>query len=209
MTPQQLAAKVARPRIADEREAEVLDAAVRVLAEVGYDRLTMDLVATEAHASKATLYRHWSTKAELVVDAISRAKGLPQEPPNTGSLRGDLTATWCDHKGKHTLPVSVMSSLMTAMHADDELAATFRERFLEPRRAAWRVVGERARERGEIADGVDLDLVLALLPALCSHFGVVLGQQLDDAFVQRLIDEVVFPVAQRTSPQRWPGDATS
>ncbi len=210
MTPQQLAAKVARPRVADEREAEILDAAVRVLAEVGYDRLTMDLVAAEAHASKATLYRHWSTKAELVVDAISRAKGLPQEPPNTGSLRGDLVATWCGHHDANTsLPVSVMSGLMTAMHADDELAAVFRERFMNPRWSAWLKVAERARDRGEIAEGVDLDLVLALLPALCSYFRVVRGHHLDDTFVERLIDEVVCPVAQHTANTRGPGDATS
>jgi AcrR family transcriptional regulator len=210
MTPQQLAAKVARPRVADEREAEILDAAVRVLAEVGYDRLTMDLVATEAHASKATLYRHWSTKAELVVDAISRAKGLPEEPPDTGTLRGDLMATWCGHQhANSSLPVSVMSSLMTAMHADEELATVFRERFLQPRWSAWLKVAERARDRGEIAEGVDLDFVLALMPALCSYFGVVRGHHLDQDFVERLIDEVVYPVAQHTTNTRGPGDATS
>jgi AcrR family transcriptional regulator len=211
MTPSQLAAKAAhRPRIADAREAEILDATVRVLAKVGYDRLTMDQVAAEAHASKASLYRHWSSKADLVVDAISKAKGLPDEPPNTGSLRGDLKAVWCNHHGKNpTLPVSVVSSLMTAMHTDDELATAFRQRFLEPKRASWRKIGERAFDRGEIAEGVDIDLVLALLPALCSHFGVVLGQQLDDAFLDRLIDEVVFPVAQRTtSTRRGSGEAT-
>jgi AcrR family transcriptional regulator len=210
MTPQQLVAKVARPRVADEREAEILDATVRVLAEVGYDRLTMDLVATEAHASKATLYRHWSTKAELVVDAISRAKGLPQEPPDTGSLRGDLMTTWCGHQDSSaSLPVSVMSGLMTAMHADEELAIVFRERFIEPRWSAWLKVAERARDRGEISEGVDLDFVLALLPALCSYFGAVRGHHLDQRFVERLIDEVVFPVAQRTSTELGSGEATS
>jgi AcrR family transcriptional regulator len=204
MTPE-LAAKAAihRPRIADEREAEILDATVRVLAKVGYDRLTMDQVAAEARASKASLYRHWSTKAELVVDAISKAKGLPDEPPNTGSLRGDLKAVWHGHHGKHpTLPVSVLSSLMTAMHTDDELAVVFRQRFLEPKQASWRKIGERAFDRGEICEGVDIDLVLALMPALCSHYGVVLGMQVDDDFIDRLIEEVVVPVAQRTTSTR-------
>ena len=80
-----------RPRIEGEREAEILDAALELLASSGYDRLTMDAVASAAKASKATLYRRWDTKAELVVDALSRAKGAPQlEPIDTGSLRGDL-----------------------------------------------------------------------------------------------------------------------
>ena len=148
MTPGQLTAKagLTRPRIADEREAEILDAAVRVLAKVGYDRLTMDQVAAEARASKASLYRHWSSKAELVVDAISKAKGMPETPPDTGSLRGDLMATWCGKYTNHsTLPVSVMNGLMSAMHADEELATAFRERLVGPRMAAWRVLTERLR----------------------------------------------------------------
>jgi AcrR family transcriptional regulator len=204
MTPGQLTAKagLTRPRIADEREAEILDAAVRVLAKVGYDRLTMDQVAAEARASKASLYRHWSSKAELVVDAISKAKGMPESPPDTGSLRGDLMATWCGKYSNHsTLPVSVMNGLMSAMHADEELAAAFRERLVGPRMAAWRVVAERAQERGEIAPGVDHQFVLALLPAMCSYFGTMQGRHLDDEFVTRIIDEVVVPVAQRTASQ--------
>ena len=57
----------------------------------------MDAVATAAKASKATLYRRWSTKAELVIDAIERAKGAPQlHDADTGSLRGDLIAMACD-----------------------------------------------------------------------------------------------------------------
>ncbi|HEY9378647.1 MAG TPA: helix-turn-helix domain-containing protein, partial [Jiangellaceae bacterium] len=63
-----------RPRVAGEREDEILDATVRVLVNVGYDKLTLDAVAAEARASKATLYRRWKGKAELVVDAVHRAK---------------------------------------------------------------------------------------------------------------------------------------
>ena len=212
MRPTQLAAKTgsARPRIADERAAEILDATVRLLAKIGYDRLTMDLVAAEARASKASLYRHWSSKAELVVDAVSKAKGLPKSPPDTGSLRGDLRATWCSqHNANQSLPVSVMSGLMSAMHADEELAAVFRERFLEPRWKEWRKLVERARDRGEIAEGVDLDLVLALMPALCSYFGVVRGCPVDDAFVERVIDQVVLPVARHNPAERGSGDTAS
>ena len=65
---------VLRPRVEGEREAQILDAAVVLLGQVGYDRLTMDAVAAQAKASKATLYRRWSTKAALVVDAILRGE---------------------------------------------------------------------------------------------------------------------------------------
>src|SRR5581483_10849004 len=88
-------AAVGRPR--DEtRDAAILDATLRILGDVGYDRLTIDAVATEARASKATVYRRWPGKAALVVDAIQSlnpyAAGTGGEPPDTGSLRGDLLA---------------------------------------------------------------------------------------------------------------------
>lgn len=214
MTPGQLTAKAGptRPRIADERKAEILDAAVRVLAKVGYDRVTMDQVAAEARASKASLYRHWSTKAELVVDAISKAKGLPDpEPPDTGSLRSDLKAAWCGKASwSSKLPMSVLSGLMTAVHTDTELASAFRTRFIGPRLASGHKIVNRAKERGEVAPDVDPDIVLALLPALSSHFSVFHGRKVDDAFIERLIDEVVLPVAQRTAtPERGSREAIS
>ena len=82
MTPAEAATHL-RPRVEGDREREVLDAALEVLAEVGYDRLTMDAVAQRAKASKATLYRRWNSKATLVVDALASQKSsecLPTIP---------------------------------------------------------------------------------------------------------------------------------
>ena len=192
-----------RPRVAGDREAQLLDATVRVLGQVGYDRLTMDQVAAEAHASKATLYRRWSTKAELVVDAVSRAKGMPDpQVPDTGSLRGDLLATACGKSGwTAALPMSVLGGVMTALHTDDELANAFRERFLLPRLTRTRELFERAQRRGEIPADADLDLVATVLPSLCSYREFVLGQEINDRFVRRVIDHVVVPAACRTARQ--------
>ena len=88
MTPQTETAAT-RPRVEGVREVEILDAALDVLADVGYDRLTMDAVALRAKASKATLYRRWNGKASLVIDALTTppARGLGC-PVDTGSLRG-------------------------------------------------------------------------------------------------------------------------
>ena len=69
-----------RPRVEGERELEILEATLEVLDEVGYDLLTMDAVATRAKASKATLYRRWKGKPELVVAAIMAHKGEPVGP---------------------------------------------------------------------------------------------------------------------------------
>lgn len=190
-----LAVGTRRPRIEGDREVEILDAAVRVLADVGYDRLTMDMVANQARASKATLYRRWQNKAALVVDAVSRAKGLPSpDLQSTGSLREDLRASWCGHESwSSTLPMSVMCGLMTALYTDEDLATAFREGFLGPRQAIARKVFEDARDRGEISADVDVDLVTSILPALCIQQELILNRSVDDAFVERVIDTVVLP----------------
>jgi AcrR family transcriptional regulator len=186
-----------RPRVEGGREEEILDATVAVVAELGYDRLTMDAVATAAKASKATLYRRWTTKAELVVDAISRAKGCPMpENVDTGSLRGDLVAMACGDGGfTDELPMSVIAGLLTALHRDADLQNAFRERFLAPRQHVVNKVYERAVRRGEIGEGVDVALLSVTLPAVIIHHAYILGVEPSDELILRVIDNVILPAA--------------
>ena len=89
-----------RPRVEGEREREILEAALDTLADVGYDRLNFDAVASAAKASKATLYRRWPGKVDLVVDALQLMIGVEADRyPDTGSLRGDLIAQACAKGG--------------------------------------------------------------------------------------------------------------
>ncbi|MEV6410627.1 TetR/AcrR family transcriptional regulator C-terminal ligand-binding domain-containing protein [Kribbella sp. NPDC051718] len=186
-----------RPRVEGGREDEILDATLATLAELGYDRLTMDAVATAAKASKATLYRRWSTKAELVADAISRAKGCPMpEEVDTGSLRGDLISMSCGQGGfTEEMPMSVMAGLMTALHRDPDLKAAFQKYFLAPRIAITNGVYQRAVERGEIAADVDVELLSVTLPAIIVHQAFVLGIEPTEDLILRVIDNVIMPAA--------------
>jgi len=186
-----------RPRVEGGREEEILDATVAVVAELGYDRLTMDAVATAAKASKATLYRRWTTKADLVVDAISRAKGCPvPEDVDTGSLRGDLISMSCGDGGfTAEMPMSVIAGLVTALHRDPELQTAFQERFLAPRLDLTRKVYQRAVARGEIAPDVDVELLSVTLPAVIVHHAYILGVPPTDDLVLRVIDNVILPAA--------------
>lgn len=196
---EQHAARTPRPRVTGDREDDILDATVAVLSEVGYDRLTMDQVAAQARASKATLYRRWESKAELVLDAVVRAKELPSDDPaDTGTLRGDLMADTCGPNGwAEDLPMSVLAGLLTAVNADPHLRALWQERFLGPRLARNRTIFERARARGEIADDVDIDLLGTLLPSTCSFRALVMGHAIDEAFVVSVIESVLLPAARR------------
>lgn len=186
-----------RPRVEGDREAEILAAALDLLASSSYDRLTMDAVATAAKASKATLYRRWDTKAELVVDALMRAKGAPQlQPPDTGTLRGDLIGLACDQGGiSDDRVLAVMASIITALQHDKEFADAFHERFLSAKLAQSREVYERAQRRGEIPPDMDLEILTSTLPAVILHRAFVLRLPVDDDTVLRIIDEIVIPAA--------------
>ena len=190
-----------RPRVEGERESEILDAALVLLCRVGYDRLTMDAVAAEAKASKATLYRRWSSKPSLVVDAILRTKEALQAPEvDTGSLREDLMQMACGHGGlTDTRSAEIMAGLVTALHHDPDFAVEFRTRVLGPKIEIGRRVFERAQARGEITADLDLDLLSNALAGIILHRSFVLGLPADEKTVAQVVDEIIVPAATRRS----------
>jgi AcrR family transcriptional regulator len=187
-----------RPRVEGDREQEILDATLTVLADAGYDRLTMDAVATEAKASKATLYRRWSSKPELVVDAVCSHKEQPPAP-DTGTLRGDLLAAYCGLGGLgDARSLAVLAAVVTAMSRDEEFASIYRRDFIGPKQRAMRVVLDRAVARGEIRDDVDLDLIAPALPGIVLHRVFLLGEQSTPELVARVIDQIILPAVSRS-----------
>ncbi|MCR1782642.1 TetR/AcrR family transcriptional regulator [Nocardioides carbamazepini] len=187
-----------RPRVEGDREQEILDATLEVLVDVGYDRLTMDAVATRAKASKATLYRKWESKATLVIDALRSQKAPQVVVADTGGLRDDLIATFCQHgslSDQHQN--ALLGSVVTAIGRDPEFAAAFREQFIAPKVAASRTIYERARDRGEIRDDIDLDILTAALAGIVLHRGFLLGEPPTPDLITRVIDQVILPAATR------------
>lgn len=191
-----------RPRVEGERESEILDAALALLARVGYDNMTMDAVAAEARASKATLYRRWSGKSSLVVDAILRSKEtLQAHDVDTGGLREDLVQMACVHGGlTDARSAQVMAGVVAALHHDPDFAEEFRTRFLGPRIAIARAAFERARARGEVTADLDLDLLAPALAGIILHRSFVLGLPADEKTVARVVDEIIVPAATRSTP---------
>ena len=184
-----------RPRVEGERELQILEATLEVLDEVGYDLLTMDAVAARAKASKATLYRRWNGKPELVVAAIMAHKG-ETVVPDTGTLRGDLLAAYCGHNGlSDPLAQSVLSAVVTAMGRDPEFAEVYRRDFIGPKVDASRCIYERARERGEVHPDADLSVLAPALAGIVLHRAFLLGETVTPDLVGRVLDEVVLPAA--------------
>jgi len=192
MTPE-AAAAAARPRVEGDREQEILDAALEVLADSGYDRLTMDAVAQRAKASKATLYRRWNSKATLVVEALARTKSVP-EVPDTGDLRSDLLSTFCGHGGlTDHVTTATLGAVLTAVSTDPEFAREFRVQVVQPKARVSRTIFERARDRGELREDLDLDIVVPALAGIVLHRVFVFGETPDPALIQRAVDQIILP----------------
>jgi AcrR family transcriptional regulator len=159
----------------------------------------MDAVAARAKASKATLYRRWNNRLTLVIDALVATKAAP-EPPDTGSLRGDLAAAYCGFGGL-TDPeaVSRFTSVLTAIGRDPEFAEAYRTQVLGPRVAQSLRIIERARARGELRDDLDISLIAPALPGIVLHRFFMLGEAPTPDLVDRVLDQIILPAAVATT----------
>jgi AcrR family transcriptional regulator len=153
-----------RPRSAEADEA-ILRAALDLLARDGYGALTMERVRERSGVGKATLYRRYGSKEELVRAAIAHLNSDIPMPPDTGSVLGDFAATVQTilAGAARTGALALMPRLLSEVAGDPEMHALFSEHLVEPRRRVVRGIVERAKERGEIRDDVDSDLAVDLM----------------------------------------------
>jgi AcrR family transcriptional regulator len=188
-----------RPRVEGEREAEIHRAVLAELIESGYDKLTFDAVAGAVRASKATLYRRWPTKSEMVIDALVATRcSEAAEVPDTGTLRGDLLELACVPGGLSEDLSALIGAIIPALHRDPELFKAFHEQFIGPKMAQALEVFERARDRGEVGPGADLEQLAKVLPALCTHEEFVFKKYLTPEDIASLVDAIVLPACRAT-----------
>jgi AcrR family transcriptional regulator len=179
------------------RDPEILQAALDVLADTGYDGMTIDMVAARAKAGKATLYRRWPSKAELVLDAVACMKQNDIDYahlPDTGTLRGDLIAMIKPHSiedGERKL--RIMAGLVSMLSRDPDLAEAVNAVIVEPRAAVSRILMRRAADRGEISPDCDIETLSLITPSMTAYRVLVLKKPVDRAFLVSLIDGVLLP----------------
>jgi AcrR family transcriptional regulator len=190
------------------RDPEILDAALEVLAETGYDRMTIDMVAARAKAGKATLYRRWASKADLVIDAVACMKKGDIDfdaLPDTGTLRGDLVAMMKPHTIVDAeKKLQIMAGLVSMLAKDPGLADTVNAAIVEPRASVNRIFLRRAVERGEIPADADIDKLALLAPAMASYRVLILRKPVDREFLLSIMDDILLPAVgiRRTSTPR-------
>lgn len=167
-----------------------------VLAEAGYDGLTIDKVAARAGAARATVYRRWPTKADLVIAAVQRLASSdvdPTELPDTGDLRADLVAMVLPvSEPEADLRMKVLAGVASlALREEPGLAEAARAASTGPWSAALSAVLHRAVTRGQVPGG-DIATLAEVVPAACLARAIT-GRPITREFSLALIDAVLLP----------------
>ncbi|KLO47020.1 TetR family transcriptional regulator [Mycobacterium nebraskense] len=181
------------------REAEILAVTLRLLQEHGYDQLTVDAVASAARASKATVYRRWPSKAELVLAAFVEGVRQVAVPPNTGTLRGDLLRlgeTVCQEGGQHA---STIRAVMVEVSRHPALRDAMQYQFLDQRKALIQHVLQQAVDRGEIGADAITDELWDLLPGYLIFRSIIPDRPPTRSTVRALVDGFLIPGLTRTT----------
>lgn len=179
-----------RPRDA-RADGAILDAAVALLVEVGYAGFTIDAVAHRAGVGKATIYRRWDTKEQLVLDALTLHKPTA-DAPDTGDLRADLHAIFAPF----TEPVAQQKAvrLLPALAAEAALDTDSAERlreFIADRRRPGYAVLERAVAQGLLPPGTDVELVVDLIMGGMLSRMLFTRSRVDAEIVDQVLDLVM------------------
>jgi AcrR family transcriptional regulator len=175
------------------RETELLAVTLQLLQEHGYDRLTVDAVAAKARASKATVYRRWPSKAELVLAAFIEGTRLVAVPPNTGTLRGDLLQLGeliCQQVEQRA---ATIRAVLVEVSRNPALNDVMQCQFLDQRKALIDDILHQAVDRGEIDAAAINDELWDLLPGYLIFRSIIQGRPPTEDTVQALVDEVVIP----------------
>ena len=175
------------------RETELLAVTLQLLQEHGYDRLTVDAVAATARASKATVYRRWPSKAELVLAAFIEGVRQVAVPPETGTLRGDLL-----HLGRAICQqaqqqAGTIRAVLVEASRHPALNDALQHQFLDERKALIQEILQQAADRGEIDESVISDELWDLLPGYLIFRSIMPSRPATEHTVQALVDDVIIP----------------
>jgi AcrR family transcriptional regulator len=187
-----------RPRSERAHEA-ILEATLDLLVEEGFSRMSIEAVATRAGVGKATIYRRWPSKADLVAEAVACMKDDQLSDVDNGNVRDDLFQLGRQSlKGKDTAEVTdVMIKLMSARARHPELQEAFVRQVIEPRRRIVADVLRRGVERGEIRPDIDVELAMDVILGLVSYRSMVSARHagISETSLRRLIDVVLDGIA--------------
>jgi len=173
-----------------ETRQRVLAATVELIDRIGYRPVTIDAIARASGVSKSTIYRHWSSRQTLVLDAFTSDTDQSTEVADTGDAIADLRTYLL--KLAFRLNVhgagSIMTGLISAALDDQEFARIFRVKVIEARRHAFMQILLRGQRRGQIRTDVDLGSVVDAIYGSIHHRLLMTGEPIDAPFASALTD---------------------
>jgi AcrR family transcriptional regulator len=177
-----------RPRSA-EADRAILDAAIEEYGERGLAGITVDAVAARAGVSKATIYRRYPCKVDLVIAAAHTAADHTQPKVVTGDIRTDLRSVLEHLRAvmQHPRVSKAVRMLIADAHHDEQLRRLHHE-FVRARRAGTMTMLSDAAARGDLRAGIDADLASEQLVGPLFYRFLVSGDPLDDAYLDALVD---------------------
>lgn len=170
-----------------------MDATIDVLLCEGYDRMSIEVVATTAGVGKATIYRRWKDKASLTIDALARIR--PEDVAiDTGALDSDISeliAAWSSPSSQRQQRVFI--NICSALPREPDLHRAFREWHVDPLFASVADVLVRAQDRGEIGSDVDVRLAAEIVPSLLWQHAAFEARPDCRDQVDRLVSNILMP----------------
>jgi AcrR family transcriptional regulator len=175
-------------------ENAIFDAVLGELAEVGYDRLTMEGVAARARTGKGALYRRWPTREALVIGALHGRLPALDEQPDTGSVRGDLVRQLeCMAETMSTPAGTAMWGILGSPQSSAAIVHAVHTTVIEPYRQVMLEILRRGVERGEVRLGAVTGLVAEVGPVMIRQHYFAAGPPTREA-VQAIVEEVIMPI---------------
>jgi len=185
---------IGRPRDAS-RDVVIEKAAIELLREVGYERLSIEAVAVRAQVSKSTIYRRWKNKAELITDAVHHYAFCKMPSIDTGTLRGDLIEIITEKvKTMKSADGQLFAGLMAASRTDSDLSDILMKSMSDGAGSVHSAVLDRAIKRGEIPANTSLETVLEITPAVITFRLFMSHQSVNRKFIEHFVDDVLLPV---------------
>jgi AcrR family transcriptional regulator len=182
-------------------EQAILDAAYAELSEVGYTSFSVEGVASRAHTGKASIYRRWPTRGELMLDAVCLHLPTPQDCGFDVELSDSITTADALRGVARAITAVIASPAGDVVRAikceavtDPELARAIDDRFQEPRRQFLIELLRRGIARGEVRPGADSPLVADVLPAVLTHRMILQREPVTARVITEIIEQVVLPL---------------
>jgi AcrR family transcriptional regulator len=187
--------------------AAIFAAVLAELGDNGYAGLSMEAVANRARVSKASLYRRWTGKVDLVIDAVSRTFPEPANVEDTGTLRGDLIAHLSEVARLLTGPTgAALRGLFSDALSDPARANEIKSRAQGRSARSVQVLVERAIARGELGP-VELTPRQAVAGHAVLRHHYLWHGEVPDTLIAQVVDEIVLPIVLSASAPPAPSAA--